>query len=96
MGAWYHLTGSVSIQAANQHTGLLSYSSEANKGGILYGSTAFYLNNSGWGHPRFSVSIKFQAASDTMFVYFQGNTYGNLNGNGTKDLTFLQLEKLTR
>jgi len=95
VGDTYILTGvlSYSFSAASNANANIDFRSASGGGGTLYGTSRQANNGQG---AFVSPSIIFTAQSEDLYTRIVANTSAALNGNGTRDQTFLQLTNITR
>lgn len=94
IGKEYEVTGQILIQYFTSSTTVGFYSGASATGTLYHRHYGRDYNPSGH-DMAIPVPFKFIAASTTMYCYFVKGSY-NLQGNGTKTATYLQLRRVDR
>lgn len=89
IGKWYSLNANFSMSDNITSAVITRIRSGASDTGNIYGKIQFQLGGSTQGTSTQGVAFLFQAVSSSL--YFYADAPNNINGNGTKDQTFVQL-----
>lgn len=93
IGKWYEITGQITGFDNSAGNVGAKFRSAASGAGVVYGYSQMELNTGNL-LTSVSVSVKFQALSNTLYTRSYVTSGAVIYGNSTKDQTFLQLQKL--